>query len=413
MIVFKKRILYNYNSMNIHDKGRMYMKRLFDAQSWISALRILVIVIISIVVYKFMDNADLFYITAGEKVGTVISAAKPFIFAAIIAYIFSPVVEFFDKRITYKVLPKKVNPLYKRMISTLSVYSILLYIVISVIVYILPEMVNSITDLFEELPDILDKGQAKLLELNNSVYSGNADILTVQIAEIINSLFNTISEKAASIANTVIVSAILFTTDTIVIVFALIISAYFIISKDAWVEGSRKIIKALFGRKAVARYDVFWKKMNRTFIKYVLGKALASAVLGVMCFVGLLILKSPYALLISVIFGVTNMIPYFGPFIGEVVGGALVALINPWLGLWVFLYLLALQQVDAFILTPKMVGDALKVSPVWIMFSVILGGQLFGIVGMFFGAPIIAVLLEIIDYRLKRRIIENEIITKE
>ncbi len=384
------------------------MKNIFDSQSWKATLRILILIVISIVIYKFMDNADNFYITAGEKVATITSSAKPFIFAAVIAYIFNPVVDIFDEVITNRVISKRVRPNHKRIISTLTVYVILIYIMVSAIVYVLPEMVHSITDLLEDLPEMLDNGQKLLLALNQRVYSGNADILTVKTSEIINSLFNTISEKAAAIANTVLVSAISFTTSTIVVVFSLIISAYFIISKDAWITGSRKTIKAIFGRRTLIRYDIFWKKMNKTFIKFILGKAVASLILGLLCFVGLIILESPYAILISVIFGVTNMVPYFGPFIGEVVGATLVALVNPLLGLWVLIYLFLLQQVDAFFLTPKLVGDALKVSPVWIMFSVILGGQLFGIMGMFFGAPIIAVILDVLNYRIKKKLIKTQ-----
>lgn len=382
------------------------MKKIFDTQSWISMIRVLVLIIISIIVYKFMDNADYFYITAGEKVGTVINSAKPFIFAAIIAYIFSPVVDAFDKSISSRIFTKRVNPKYRRVFSTLMVYIIMVYIIVSVLVYILPEIISSLMDLFQNLPSLLAKGQTMLLELNESVYSGEADIIMVKVSEIINSLFNLISQEASFITNKVIVSAITFTTDTIVVAFSLIISAYFIISKDAWTKGAQKVVKGLFGRRALVKYNLFWDKMNKTFIKYVLGKALASVILGVLCFIGLLILNSPYALLISVIFGFTNMIPYFGPLVGEVVGGVLVALISPWLGLWVFLYLFILQQIDAFYLTPKVVGDVLKVSPVWVIFSIILGGQLFGVVGMFFGAPTIAVVLDIINHRLEKRLKE-------
>lgn len=380
------------------------MNNFFDFKNWLSIFKILVFVMITIIIYKFMDNADDVYILAGEKVGDVVSSAKPFVFAALIAYIFTPIVEIFDKTVTSNIF-SKMNPIYKRAISTLCIYVILVYLVVSAMVYILPEVVTSITDLLEDLPGILDQVEQKLLTLNNNVYSGNANILTVRISNIINSLFETLEDKATTIANTVIVSAISFTTNTIVVIFSLVVSAYFIISKETWIKGPQNIVAALFGKKAIVRYNIFWKKMNRTFIKYVLGKALASTVLGVVCFIGLMFLKSPYAMLISVIFATTNMIPYFGPFIGEVVGGVLVTLINPWLGLWVFLFLLFLQFVDAFFLTPKMVGDTLKVSPIWIMFSVILGGQLFGIPGMFFGPPITAVILDIINHRLNKKLV--------
>ncbi|MCG8485795.1 MAG: AI-2E family transporter [Clostridia bacterium] len=381
------------------------MKNIYDSKSWLSTLRLLILIVITIIVYKFMDNADDVYINAGEKVGKIISSAKPFVFGAIIAYIFNPVVEFFDKIVISRIFFDKMKPKLRRAISTLCIYTILVYLIVSAMVYILPEVVTSVTDLFEELPEILDKGQQMLLEFNNNVYSGDADILTVKIADFINSIFETVENKATTITSTVIFSAISFTTNTIVVILSLIASAYFIISKDVWVEGSKKIVKGLFGKKAIVRYNIFWKKMNRTFIKYVLGKALASAILGIVCFVGLIVLKSPYTMLISVVFAATNMIPYFGPFIGEAVGGILVALIDPWLGLWVFLFLLLLQFVDALFLTPKMVGDSLKISPIWIMFSVILGGKLFGIPGMFFGAPITAVILDILNYRLNKKLI--------
>lgn len=380
------------------------MKDIFNSINRLSTIKVLVLIVGSIIVYKFMDNVDTVYINAGEKVGKVISSAKPFVVGAVIAYIFNPVVEVFDKLVISRILPDKINPKFRRAISTLCIYAILIYLIVSAMVFILPEVISSITDLFEELPEALDNGQQMLLEINKNANTKDVSILTVKIASIISTIIEEVENKATSITSTVIFSAISFTTNTLVAILALIVSAHLIISKEIWVEKPKKIVRALFGKKAIVRYNIFWKKMNRTFIKYVLGKALASAILGIVCFIGLIVLKSPYVMLISVVFAVTNMIPYFGPFIGEAVGGILVALIDPWLGLWVFLFLLLLQFIDALFLTPKTVGDTLKISPIWIMFSVILGGKLFGIPGMFFGAPITAVILDMLNYRIDKKL---------
>ena len=380
------------------------MKNIFKSRSWVDSIRLLIIVLISIMFFKLMDNSDPFYQGIGSKIGALTSTTKPFIFAALLAYIVSPIVDVFDKHISSKLPFLKKREGARRTINTLLVYLLIISLIATTFVYILPEIVSSVVDLFESAPSIFSGLQSTMIEFNNSLYGNDLDVISLKIGEMLINLFDTIGEKASGIVNTIIVGAIDFTTSTLLIIYSLIVSIYFVVSKDMWNKGLRKVITSLFGRKSGVKYDIFWRRMNRTFIKFVLGKAIASLILGIIGFIGLTIIKSPYAVLISVIFGVTNMIPYFGPFIGELVGVVLVALVNPMLSIVVLILLFGIQQIDAFILTPKLVGDALKISPVWIMFSIILGGKLFGITGMFFGAPFMAVIIEIIDYRLEKRL---------
>ena len=358
--------------------------------------------------YKFMDNADNAYIVAGEKVSQVLGSAKPFIIAIVVAYIFDPVVELFDGKIAKPLFKNNIRTIYRRTISTLCIYTIIIYLIVSAIVYVLPQVLDSIADIFRQSPQLIKNSQKLIMNFVSSTDSNPANIWGSRLSSMIDSLFTMAESKAMETANVIILSTISITSNIVMIIFSTLISIYLVISKQRWVSSLEKLIVAIFGRSFAIRYNIFWRKMNETFIRYVLGKALASLILGCLCFGGLLVMKSPYALLISVIFGVTNMVPYFGPFIGEIIGGILAALIDPWMGLGVFVYLFCLQMADTFIITPKAVGNILKISPVWIMFSVILGGNLFGVPGMFFGAPIIAVIIEIIRDQIDQRIIQKD-----
>ncbi len=380
------------------------MKYRIDRQSWQDMLKILTIIIIAILFYKFMDNVDAPFQFAGDKLQAIWGVITPFIYAALFAYILSPVVAFAEEHFLERIIVKDRFPAMKRVIATLLVYLILTALISGAIVYILPEIIKSITDLLNSVPGFAASIEDWLNQMNRNVYSDDASFFAVKSVELLNELFRTLGNETAEIANAAILAALGLAGNIVVFVFAAIISAYMIISQEYWIKGSRTIVNALFGRKALVRYELFWRKMNRTFIKFILGKAIASLIMGVLCFMILIILNAPYALFISVIFGITNMIPYLGPLIGEILGGLIVAMVDPLLGLWVFLLLMGLQQFDAFLFTPKLVGNALRISPVWVIFAILLGGQLFGIIGMLFASPLMAVIMDILDHYIRKRL---------
>ncbi|MFA5527880.1 MAG: AI-2E family transporter [Peptostreptococcales bacterium] len=375
------------------------MRKLFSSRDWIGLFRILFIIIVSIMFYKYMDNADDAYIIAGQKVSQIFRSIKPFIFAIVIAYILSPIVDIFDDKITRSLSNNKINEIYSRTISTLCVYAIIGYAVFSSVVYILPQILDSLFDIFKNSPELIKNGQKIIMEFLTAPENADPTLWEERIYNVLDSLFTIVEKKAVETANSIIVSTIAITSNIILFIFASLISIYLVIAKHNWILAIEKLLVAFFGPSFALRYNIFWRKMNNTFVRYVLGKSLASLILGALCFIGLTIMNAPYVILISAIFAVTNMIPYFGPFIGEIVGAVLVSLVNPWAGVITFIYLFCLQMLDMMIVTPKCVGNILNISPVWIIFSVILGGSLFGIPGMFFGAPIIAVVLDIFrDY---------------
>ena len=145
---------------------------------------------------------------------------------------------------------------------------------------------------------------------------------------------------------------------------------------------------------------------------FVSGKILDSAIIGVICYFGLVILRVPYSLLVAVIVGVTNVIPFFGPLIGAVPCFVLIGLADPIKGLYFLIFVLVLQQVDGNIIGPKILGDSTGLSSFWVIFAILVGGGLFGFMGMLFGVPTFAVIYyfigEVVEYILRRRKLPEE-----
>ena len=149
------------------------------------------------------------------------------------------------------------------------------------------------------------------------------------------------------------------------------------------------------------------RKSNEIFGGFISGKIIDSLIIGLLCYIGLVILNMPYTILVSVIVGVTNVIPFFGPYIGAVPSIIIIALDNPIKGLYFAIFILVLQQLDGNVIGPKILGDSTGLSPFWVVFAIIIGGGLFGFAGMLLGVPTFAVIYyiagEAVGSRLKKR----------
>ena len=159
-------------------------------------------------------------------------------------------------------------------------------------------------------------------------------------------------------------------------------SVYLLIGKETFVGQGKKIVYAVLPSKYGNVVIHTMRITNQMFGGFVSGKILDSVIIGVICYVGLMILGMPYSLLVAVIVGVTNVIPFFGPFIGAVPSFILIALAEPVKGLYFLIFVLALQQVDGNIIGPKILGDSTGLSSFWVVFAILVGGGLFGFMGM-------------------------------
>ena len=187
-----------------------------------------------------------------------------------------------------------------------------------------------------------------------------------------------------------------FTSGLLDVVVGIIIAIYLLLSKEIFYAQVKKLLFAFFPRRVAQATLNLTHDSNTIFCGFISGKILDSAIIGLLCYIGCLIFKFPSALLVSVIIGVTNVIPFFGPFIGAIPATLLILIQNPIKALWFVLFVLVLQQLDGNIIGPKILGNTTGLSSFWVLFAILLFGGLWGFVGMIVGVPLFAVIYDVI-----------------
>ena len=176
------------------------------------------------------------------------------------------------------------------------------------------------------------------------------------------------------------------------IVIGIIVSVYILYNRETFRAHAMKLLYCICSTKTAKSISEALKFTDKTFMGFITGKLLDSAIIGVICYIGCLIMNMPYALLVSVIVGVTNVIPFFGPFIGAIPSALLILLVDPWKCLIFVIFIIILQQVDGNIIGPKILGGSIGINGFWVMFSIIMFGGLFGFWGMLLGVPVFVVI---------------------
>ena len=189
---------------------------------------------------------------------------------------------------------------------------------------------------------------------------------------------------------------------------ALIICIYVLNSKEIFLAQAKKFILAAFSRDRAAKIFEFGELCNNTFGGFINGKIIDSIIIGIICFIAMTVLGLPLTVLISVVVGITNVIPFFGPFIGAIPSIILLLFIDPWAAVKFAVMILVLQQLDGNVIGPKILGKTTKLASFWVMFAIIVGGGLFGFAGMILGVPTMAIL-----YIYISRIVNNRLAGKD
>ena len=371
------------------------------------SINLLVIVIIGITYYKLMDNLDGVYLGISDNIRRILNVMKPFLLGMIIAYILNPIVRWFEQKVVKDIPYIKNRKKSHRVISTVLVFIIAITVIVITLLHVIPGIVQNITDLIGVLPSFVNENQNKFTEWMNNLYKDDVYNITGIIEKNINSIFHKIGELFKNGLDNLLNSVIQFTSTTFNMIISLIVSFYILVDKESIIRSTMRTLRAFLSEHKVEKLKNFYRDADNIFVKYVIGKSLDSFIIAVMAFIMLTILKSPYVILITLTVGVTNMIPYFGPLIGELVGFIFVSFYSPIKALWVLLVLFLLQQFDSFYLTPKILGDKMGLNPVWIIFSIVLGGSLFGVMGMFLGVPVISIIVMVVrryvDGRLENK----------
>lgn len=342
----------------------------------------------------------------GEAISYLGDLLAPFIYGGVVAYLLRPVCSCYE-RIMEKYFPKQLRKVIPGIAVALSLLTGVLAVYV-LIIMIVPNVYESLRSLWRSIPDKVNQ----LLEWARTVF-GEDEILLGGLNELYSYLYsslqhwadNTLEPYIANVLNIVTgvgtgiykVARFLYN-----ILIGLIVACYLLAGRKKLARQGELIVRSALKPKwadAVLREIAF---MDRMFGGFIDGKILDSAIIGVLCYIGCIVFRFPSALMVSALVGVTNVIPFFGPFIGAVPATLLIMIDSPIKGLWFIVFILALQQLDGNLIGPAILGDRTGLSSFWVLFAIILCGGLWGIVGMVVCVPAFAVLGDILEKLIRR-----------
>ena len=342
----------------------------------------------------------------------------PFYIGIVMAYLLCPIYNGVTK-LLYRVnkgrFKKPINDLrLARVFATIISLAVLLLVVVGGIIMILPDLWDSILGLLMGVPAAI----TRFINWLSDNLKSNPELMTFlegKLDGISDTIMNWVQEKLVPGAEALIndLSVRVIGTVGIFIDFfvALVICVYILNSKEKFIAQGQKLILAVFKKERADQIFELGRLSNQTFGGFINGKILDSIIIGIICFIMMNILKLPMAILISVIVGLTNIIPFFGPFIGMVPSALILLIIEPVAALKFIIMVLVLQQIDGNIIGPKILGKTTKLASFWVMFAIIVGGGLFGFPGMILGVPFFAIVYTYISRAINRRLEEKKLET--
>lgn len=396
-----------------------------------SLIVLAVAVLFVVFVFKFDSISNGF-----SWVGAI---AAPVICGVIIAYILNPLMMLLENKVFGKLkaappsktppkkirefeenFPEKVADFEKkrasrrrklaRILSLLLTYVILFAVLAGIAVAVVPSVAGSLVDLTDKLPEYLKQAESFL----NDFFKDNpqiSQILFKEFTDISNALKEFVSNLDPNIINNVGNSVWNFVLSLLTglknVLLGLIIAIYLLYSKERLLAQSKKILFAFIKNERCERLFSGLNKCNDIFKKYIISNLLDAMIVFVFMVIGMFAMGMPYQMLIAAICAVTNLIPFFGPFIGAIPSGILILLVDPSKVIWFALFVLILQQCDGNIIKPFLFGETMGLPAIWVLVSIIIGGGLFGIPGMLLGAPVFAVVYllfaEFVSGKLKKK----------
>lgn len=278
----------------------------------------------------------------------------------------------------------------------------------------IPELYQSIRNMVMTVPSQLNDALNKITEtMSKDTTLGQVftSILKEVTAFLQDWLRSDLLDQVNVVMSNLTVGVINIVSELVNAVIGLIISIYVLWGKETFTRQSKKIVYALFKPGQANMILHLTIKSNKIFGGFIIGKLIDSAIIGVICFIGLTILKMPYIMLVSVIVGVTNVIPFFGPYIGAIPSTILIMLSDPKQGIYFIIFILVLQQLDGNVIGPKILGDSTGLSAFWVVFAILLGGGLFGFAGMILGVPTFAVIYYIVNMLINHKLEKKKLPT--
>ena len=398
----EKKSGYYINQPNFGDQGPSKLRQ--QLNRGMTAFVVIILCMLCFFVLLRMDDIS-------KVLKLIFNILRPIIYGLAIAYLLNPIVKTVERYL--KPWVEKRFPNFKktqklcRGIGIVAALVVMLAVISALFNMLIPELYRSIRNLALTLPGQINEALRNLTVLmsqDTTLGKFFTTFLTeattffqnwmrTDLLSQVNDFMSHLTEGVFNVVNEVMNAVI-----------GIIVSVYVLYSKEKFSMQSKKIIYALFKPSHANMILHLSIKSNTIFGGFIIGKIIDSAIIGVLCFIGLSILDMPYTVLVSVIVGVTNVIPFFGPYIGAIPSAILIMLSDPKMGIYFILFILVLEQLDGNVIGPKILGDSTGLSAFWVMFSILLGGGLFGFVGMILGVPTFAVFYYIVNMLINNKL---------
>lgn len=350
-----------------------------------------------------------------KAIRSLMGILSPFIWGLVISYLLVPSMMMYERKLFRPLVAsiKKRRPkvtLSKKLprVLALILAEIVMLLLIAALIYlIVPQVYDSISAIITNSPAYFESASKAIdnllhdfpeIEMYATKVFGNITETLTKWAT------NTLLPSMENIVTNITTGVFSVVKAVYNIVIGMIVSIYILYNKEPFIAHYRKTLYCIFKPEKARKISSALRFADRTFMGFIVGKLLDSAIIGMICYVGCVVMRMPYDLLISVIIGVTNIIPFFGPFIGAIPSALLVLLVDPKMCLWFVIFIIVLQQIDGNIIGPKILGTSIGINGFWVLFSIVFFGGLFGFWGMLLGVPTFVIIYTAVERAVNRKL---------
>ena len=343
--------------------------------------------------------------TIAKLFSTLVGALSSVIWGLIIAFLMNPIMMGFEKLVRKRIYKKEEHSNVLRAISIIVASLVFLGVVAGLIWIVVPELINSIKEIFKNWGDISDKIQSWV----NRLFKSNPQAKKVVLDKFteLTTDFDTLYDRFEPMFDNILSGAWGFVNFVKDFVIGFFVSIYLLFGKEKFLAQLKKLVISVTKKKTCDRIMSLAARINKVFSGFLVGKIIDSIIIGCICFVCLTLMNMPYNLMISVIIGVTNIIPFFGPIIGAVPSTLFMVIVSPQKALILLIFIVVLQQFDGNVLGPKILGDSTGLPGFWVLVSILFFGGLWGFPGMVIAVPTFALIYsftrEFVEGRLKKK----------
>ena len=378
-----------------------------------------------ITAFLVIAGAILFYMALsylpviGKSLGTLLRILSPFVWGLVITYLLHPLMKALERsaflplsRRLYKGKRAYSARRFARGMSVLVAEIVLIAAIVALFYLILPQLYGSIVMIVDNSPTYIANLTAwveKTLKGFPELEAYITEALTNVNTNVFDWVRSTLLPGLGSVVSNVTTGVAYAVKAVYNLIIGIIVSVYILGNIEGFAAGARRLSYSLFGIESAEKIRDLLAFTDKTFMGFINGKLLDSAIIGLICYIFCAIVNMPFALLVSVIIGVTNIIPFFGPLIGAVPSAIIILMVNPMKMLIFVIFIIILQQIDGNFIGPKILGSSIGISGFWVMFAIILGAGLFSFWGMLLGVPMFVLIYTALDHLIVKRLKKNDL----